>query len=74
MPTTIQELGIDRLSIPDRITLAQAIWDSIADTPEALELSDEQRAELDRRLADLEKNPDGGSRWAEVRDRVWRGK
>ena len=71
-PITLDE--VLQLPVPERIRIVEAIWDSIADTPEALELSDEQRAELDRRLADLEKNPDGGSRWAEVRDRVWRGK
>ena len=48
--------------------------DSIAEDPEALELSDEQKAELDRRLEALEKYPGDGSPWAEVRDRIWRGK
>ena len=32
MHRSIQELGIDRLSVADRIALAQEIWDSIADT------------------------------------------
>jgi len=63
-----------QLPVPERIRLVEVIWDSIADTPEALELSDEQKAELDRRLESLEKNPDTGSIWAEVRDRIWRGK
>ena len=63
-----------QLPVPERIRIVEAIWDSIADTPEALELSDEQRAELDRRLESLEKNPDAGSTWTEVRDRIWRGK
>lgn len=30
MPT-MEELGIDRLSVEDRITLVQQIWDSIAE-------------------------------------------
>ena len=29
MAPTLEALGIDRLSIEDRIALAQAIWDSI---------------------------------------------
>ena len=33
MPPTLQELGIDRLSVEDRIALATAIWDSIAAAP-----------------------------------------
>jgi putative addiction module component (TIGR02574 family) len=71
-PITLDE--VLQLPVPERIRIVEAIWDSIADTPEALELSDEQKAELDRRLENLEKNPDGGSPWAEVRDRIWRGK
>ncbi len=30
MPPTLQELGIDRLSVADRLALAEAIWDSVA--------------------------------------------
>jgi putative addiction module component (TIGR02574 family) len=62
-----------QLPVPERIRVVEAIWDSIAETPEALELTDEQRAELDRRLDSLEKKPTAGSSWAEVRDRIWRG-
>jgi putative addiction module component (TIGR02574 family) len=60
-----------RLPIDERIRIVDAIWDSIAENPETLDLSDEQRAELDRRLEDLERNPDAGSPWSEVRDRLW---
>ena len=63
-----------RLPVPERIRIVEAIWDSIADTPESLELSDEQKTELDRRFENFEGNPDAGSTWAEVRDRIWRGK
>ena len=71
-PITLDE--ILQLPLPERIRIVETIWDSIADTPEALELSDEQKAELDRRLENLEKNSDAGSSWTEVRDRIWRGK
>jgi putative addiction module component (TIGR02574 family) len=71
-PITLDE--VLQLPVPERIRIVEAIWDSIAETPEALELSDEQKAELDRRLEALEKDPGDGSPWAEVRDRIWRGK
>src|SRR5438105_12442447 len=38
-----------QLPMPERIRIVEAIWDSIADNPEALELSDEQKAEVDPR-------------------------
>lgn len=63
-----------QLPIAERIRLVEAIWDSIAETPEAVELTDEQKAELDGRLDALAKNPDEGSSWAEVRARLWPGK
>jgi putative addiction module component (TIGR02574 family) len=63
-----------QLPVPERIRIVGAIWDSIADALEALELSDEQKAELDHRLEDLEKSPGAGSTWTEARDRIWRGK
>ena len=30
MAPTLESLGIDRLSVVERVTLVQAIWDSIA--------------------------------------------
>ena len=71
-PITLEE--VLRLPVAERIRIVEAIWDSIADSPEALDLSEEQKAELDRRLEALEKNPDAGSPWSEVRNRVWRGR
>ena len=69
---TLQE--VLQLPVPERIRIVEAIWDSIVDHPEGVELTDEQKAELDRRLEALEQNPDEGSSWAEVRARVWPGK
>lgn len=63
-----------RLPIPERIRVAETIWESIVDHPEALPLTDEQRSELDRRLDAIEKDPAAGSSWAEVRGRIWPGK
>ena len=63
-----------RLPVAERIRIVEAIWDSIADSPEAVALTDEQKAELDRRLEAFESNPDEGSSWDEVRARIWPGK
>lgn len=59
-----------KLSVPERIDLVEAIWDTVATDLDALPLSEEHRLELDRRLADLEANPEAGSTWAEVRARL----
>jgi putative addiction module component (TIGR02574 family) len=59
-----------QLSVDERIQLVQDIWDSIAAVPEAIQLSDAQRQELDRRLSEYEKNPDEGIPWEEFRNQL----
>jgi putative addiction module component (TIGR02574 family) len=61
------------LSVSERIQLVEDIWDSIAEIPEAISLTDEQKLELDRRLDAYHKNPEKGSPWDEVRRRIKRG-
>jgi putative addiction module component (TIGR02574 family) len=63
-----------RLSVAERIQLVEDIWDSIAVEPDALTLSEEQREELDRRLADQEANPGVGRSWSEVKTRLLNGR
>ena len=58
------------LPISERLKLVEAIWDSIAEAPETLQLTEEERADLDQRLRDFAKNPDDGSPWSEVRERI----
>jgi putative addiction module component (TIGR02574 family) len=59
------------LEVADRIRLAQAIWDSIAEVPDAVPFSDADRAEIDRRLDAYYREPGLGKPWAEVRERLF---
>lgn len=58
------------LSVSERIQLVQDIWDTIAEVPESLALTDEQKAELDRRLDAYHKNPNAGSPWSIIQERI----
>ena len=58
------------LSVPERIQLVEDIWDSIAEVPEQVKLTEEQKAELDRRLDAYHQNPDEGSPWEFVREQI----
>ena len=58
------------LSIDERIQMVQEIWDSIAAVPEAITLSEAQKKELNRRLKAYQLNPESGSPWVEVRERM----
>ncbi|MEX2198410.1 MAG: addiction module protein [Burkholderiales bacterium] len=64
MSTSLKTLGIERLSVEERIALVEEIWDSIA---EATPLTQAQRRELDRRLQDHEANPDDAVSWEVVK-------
>lgn len=51
MHVTAKSLGIDQLSLAERILLVEEIWDSIAAEAEALAIPESHKDELDRRLA-----------------------
>lgn len=70
MPRTVTLSDVLALSVPERIRLVQDIWDSLAEVPDAVTLTDAQRDELDRRLAAYAADTDAGAPWAEVRDRI----
>lgn len=69
-----QELVAEILALQteERVRLVEVIWDSILAVPEALPLSDGQKEELDRCLAELEAAPDAGSTVQEVFARLRR--
>jgi putative addiction module component (TIGR02574 family) len=54
------------LSVPERIALAQALWDSIADQPRP-PLSEAKRAELARRAAEDDARPDEAVPWEKAK-------
>jgi putative addiction module component (TIGR02574 family) len=58
------------LSVEDRITLAERIWDSIAADAATLPLTEEQRLELECRLEDHRRNPNDVVGWEEVEARI----
>jgi putative addiction module component (TIGR02574 family) len=68
--STITKAEILSMSVPERIQLAEDIWDTIAEVPEAIPLSDDDRAELDRRLDAYHKDPAIGSPWEAVRRKI----
>ena len=70
MSPTLHELGIDRLSADDKLSLAEAIWESVARENEQAALPEAQRNELERRLADSIARPDAVTPWEMVKARA----
>ena len=62
--------AIRRLSVPERVRLVQDIWDTLQPTAEDLPLTAEQRAVVDRRLAEHQADPSSAVPWEEVKARL----
>ncbi len=67
MSVSLKSLGIERLSVEGRLELVEELWDSIS---AAIPLTEAQRAELDRRLADHETRPDDVVTWEEIKSSI----
>lgn len=66
----IQLSEILQLSVAERIQLVEDICDSIVQIPEAVPITDEQKAELDRRLESYRANPTEGISWNELKEKL----
>ena len=70
MGVSVKTLGIDRLDVDERLALVEEIWATICVDAKAFPLTDAQREELDRRVADDEAFPDDVVPWDEVKASV----
>jgi putative addiction module component (TIGR02574 family) len=66
----IHTLGIDQLSIQDRLELIEQIWDSLPEQVSQEELPGWHQAELDKRRARAAESPGEGRPWREVLNRL----
>lgn len=62
MASMIKALGIDleQLTVDQRLQLLDEIWDSVAASPDQLPLGEDQRQDLERRLAAYATDPRQG--------------
>lgn len=67
---TITISDLLHLSVAERLQLVEDLWDSIASEPEALELTQAQKEELDRRMAEHRADPGSALPWDEVQARL----
>lgn len=67
MGQALHALGIDSMSVEDRIALVKDIWDSIAIEAGVLPASPAEQAELDRRLAEDDTSPGDTVAWKTIK-------
>lgn len=63
MSSSVPELDLAVLSVPQRLDLIGELWDSIPDSADALPVPDWHRVELERRLASADAHPDAAIPW-----------
>jgi putative addiction module component (TIGR02574 family) len=73
MSFDLHALGIDRMSVSERLDLIDQIWDSLPEEVAPEEVPDWHLPILARRLAEAEANPGVGKPWREVLDRLENG-
>ena len=56
--------------VDDRIRLVRDVWDRLGDQGDEPELAGAMKAELDRRIAEMDRDPGAGVPWEEVKARV----
>lgn len=59
-----------KLSVPQRIKLAQAVWDSVVQFPKSLRITESEREELDRRLQSYYNDPQTSIPWSKVKAKL----
>jgi putative addiction module component (TIGR02574 family) len=66
MSPTLKNLGIDRLTIEQRVALAQEILDSVVAERPPIPLTEGKRQELQRRLAEHTADPGSVIPWEQI--------
>ncbi len=61
---------IKKLSVEERISVIEEIWDSILASNVQYPVPDEQKRELDIRLREHADNPDKAKSWEEVKKNI----
>jgi putative addiction module component (TIGR02574 family) len=66
---TTERIISEALALPPaaRLDVIDQLWESLAACPEALELTDAQRSELDKRIAEMDARPGSGIAWEDVK-------
>jgi putative addiction module component (TIGR02574 family) len=63
-------MNIHDLSINERITLVQNLWDSLANNPQDIPLTDAQTKILEQRRYAYKNDPYARESWASVKQRI----
>lgn len=63
-------MEIQQLTVSERIKLAEALWDSVADKASDLSLTEAQQQELLKRIDTMQHDQDNGESWDVIKKRI----
>ncbi len=66
MPVSIEALGINQLSVRERLELIEQIWDSLPEVVNSDEVPPWHLAEIAKRRAEADASPGVGKPWREA--------
>lgn len=69
---TLPKIDLSRLTAAERLQLLEQIWETFCEDPESLPVSDPQRQELDRRVAEIDAGTMPSRPWEEVHEEIRR--
>ncbi len=67
MAPSMKDLGIDRLSLDERLDLMHEIWESVSEESGCSILNEAKKRELEKRLAEHIASPDDVVAWERVK-------
>ena len=70
MAVNVEALGIDRLSVGERLELIDLIWESLPEQVDPADVPAWHLAELAIRRAEADANPGTGKQWRDVLDHL----
>ena len=59
-----------KCDVAERILIVEDIWDSIAEAPHSISITESEKKELERRLDSYHKNKSQGTPWDIVKARI----
>ena len=63
-------IEIEKLGVEERLDLIEEIWNSLTSDPDQIPVPEAHKAELDRRLDQIEAGDDEGIPWEDVLNRI----
>lgn len=70
MAIDLESLGVHQLSVPERLSLIEQIWETLPGEVDPSEVPEWHRAELAKRRSQVDRHTAQGSPWREVIGRL----